>query len=184
MHTITARLTQAHDVIGVETLAITPMMVKAPGKWRFNRGVADAAMGELLRQLDYKATWYGATLVRADRFYPSTRTCSTCGTVKANLSLSTRTYTCDTCGTSLDRDLNAAINLARHAHTAATTADHVVSDDADPVAGFDTGGATHKTPPVGAAGKEAGTPSNQPTLVAGSVRRKARHVFHEVSTTS
>lgn len=137
-------------------------------------------MGELLRQLDYKATWYGATLVKAHRYYPSTRTCSTCGTVKANLSLSTRTYQCDTCGTSLDRDLNAAINLARHAHTAAPAADHHVSSTPDPVAGFVTGGATQKTPPGGAAGDETGTPSNQPTLVAGSVRRKARHVSREV----
>jgi putative transposase len=63
--------------------------------------------------LAYKASWYGLTVVDADRWYPSSKTCSGCGHVKAELGLGERTYQCDSCGISVDRDLNAAINLAR-----------------------------------------------------------------------
>ncbi|HEY5120480.1 MAG TPA: transposase, partial [Acidimicrobiales bacterium] len=75
--------------------------------------IADAAWGEFARQLEYKTKWYGSTLVRVDRFYPSTKTCSRCETVKATLSLGDRMYHCETCGLTLGRDHNAAINLAR-----------------------------------------------------------------------
>ena len=74
--------------------------------------VSDAAMGELGRQLKYKADWYGLDLIEADRWFPSTKTCSACGTVKAEMGLPKRTYECWTCGVTLDRDVNAAINLA------------------------------------------------------------------------
>lgn len=77
------------------------------------KSVADAAMGELGRRLGYKADWYGTDLHHADRWYPSSKTCSACGHIKQELDLSERTYHCDTCGLEIDRDLNAAINLAR-----------------------------------------------------------------------
>ena len=77
------------------------------------KAVSDAVMGELGRQLRYKAAWYGTELITADRFCASSKTCSGCNTVKDTLSLSQRVYVCDSCGLSLDRDLNAAINLAR-----------------------------------------------------------------------
>jgi putative transposase len=70
-------------------------------------------MAELRRQLTYKTTWYGSRLVVADRFYPSSKTCSACGWVKAKLILAERTYTCEACGLAVDRDLNAARNLAK-----------------------------------------------------------------------
>jgi putative transposase len=70
-------------------------------------------MGELRRQLAYKSAWYGSTLVVADRFFPSSKLCSGCGTIKDTLALSERVYDCDVCGLSLDRDENAAINLHR-----------------------------------------------------------------------
>jgi putative transposase len=79
------------------------------------KSVADAAMGELGRRLGYKAAWYGTELHHADRWYPSSKTCSGCGHVKQTLHLQERTYHCDHCGLELDRDLNAAINLARWA---------------------------------------------------------------------
>jgi len=62
--------------------------------------------------LAYKTAWLGRTLVTADRFYPSSKTCSGCGTVKAKLALSERTYCCTSCGMVADRDANAARNLA------------------------------------------------------------------------
>jgi putative transposase len=78
------------------------------------RVVSDAAFGELRRQIEYKAAWYGTDLVIADRWFPSSKTCSGCGNVKDDLTLSDRVYTCTACGLVLDRDVNAAINLARY----------------------------------------------------------------------
>ncbi len=77
------------------------------------KSISDAAMGELSRQLLYKARWHGVEVRVADRFFPSSKTCSGCGEVKNDLDLSTRTYSCEICGLVIDRDLNAAINLAR-----------------------------------------------------------------------
>ncbi|MFI7217434.1 zinc ribbon domain-containing protein [Micromonospora maritima] len=71
------------------------------------------------RQLAYQTLWYGGRLVVADRWYPSSKTCSGCGTVRTKLALSERTYTCTTCGLVLDRDVNAARNLAAPAATVA-----------------------------------------------------------------
>jgi putative transposase len=79
---------------------------------RLARRIAGVGMGELRRQLTYKSTWCNAGLLVADRWYPSSKTCSDCGAVKAKLRLSDRTYVCEHCGLSIDRDLNAAINLA------------------------------------------------------------------------
>ena len=76
-----------------------------------NRAIADAAPAELRRQLAYKSTWYGSRLVVAGRWYPSSKTCSACGVVKAKLALAERNWTCDGCGAVHDRDVNAAINL-------------------------------------------------------------------------
>jgi putative transposase len=61
--------------------------------------------------LGYKTTWNGGRLIPADRFYPSSKTCSGCGYVKAKLALSERTYACTECGLVIDRDENAARNL-------------------------------------------------------------------------
>jgi len=77
------------------------------------RSISDAAMGELSRQILYKAKWHGVEVRVTNRFFPSSKTCSGCGDVKTDLDLSTRTYSCGTCGLAIDRDLNAAINLAR-----------------------------------------------------------------------
>ena len=71
----------------------------------------DAAFGEFRRQLEYKTARTGARLHVVDRWYRSSKTCSGRGRVKAKLSLSERTYRCDSCGLTMDRDLNAAINI-------------------------------------------------------------------------
>lgn len=135
IHKLTTQLAQAHTVIGAETLAVKNMMAGGGARKRgLNRAMAGASLGQLLRQVDYKAAWYGAQVVKADRWYPSSKTCSGCGAVKAKLALSERAYHCEHCGLVIDRDHNAAVNLARYA-LAAT----------DPSAGFDTGGADRKT---------------------------------------
>jgi len=76
------------------------------------KAVSDASMGELRRQIEYKAAWNGVEVVVADRWYPSSKTCSGCGNVK-DLTLADRVYTCPVCGLVMDRDLNAAVNLSR-----------------------------------------------------------------------
>jgi putative transposase len=81
---------------------------------RLARHVADASFGELRRQAEYKAAWHGGRVIVAERFCPSSKTCSACGTVKAKLSLKERVYRCDACGLVMDRDVNAALNLAEY----------------------------------------------------------------------
>jgi transposase len=80
---------------------------------RLARHVADASFAEIRRQLACKMQWHGGRLIVADRWFASSRTCSKCGAVKAKLALSERTYCCTACGTVLDRDVNAAVNLAK-----------------------------------------------------------------------
>jgi putative transposase len=75
--------------------------------------VADAGMGQLGRMIQYKARWYGLELVSADRWFASSKTCSNCSHVKDKLDSSASLYICDGCGLRTDRDVNAAINLAR-----------------------------------------------------------------------
>lgn len=79
---------------------------------RLARHIADAGFAEIRRQLIYKTEWNGGRLVTADRWYPSSKTCSGCGAVKAKVALSDREYTCEACGLVMDRDHNAALNLA------------------------------------------------------------------------
>src|SRR3989449_2839232 len=104
----TTMLAKTNPVIVVEDLNVTNMM----GNHHLARAIADAAWGEISRQLRYKTRWYGSTLVTADRWYPSTKRCSRCGQVKEELPLNERTFRCEGCGLILDRDLNAARNLA------------------------------------------------------------------------
>jgi putative transposase len=80
---------------------------------RLAKSISDVAMAELSRQILYKANWHDVEVRVADRFFPSSKTCSGCGEIKSALSLSERTYSCETCSLVIDRDLNAAINLAR-----------------------------------------------------------------------
>ncbi len=75
--------------------------------------IADCGFHEFKRQLEYKAKKFGSEIIIADRWYPSSKTCSHCGHKKEHLSLSHRTYHCQKCGFEMDRDLNAAINLSR-----------------------------------------------------------------------
>jgi len=109
-HELTTYLTGEFGVIGVETLNVKNLMANR----RLARHVADVGWGMVLAQVKYKASWSdGTLLVAADRFFPSSKTCSACGAVKAKLLLSERVFTCAACGLALDRDLNAALNLAR-----------------------------------------------------------------------
>jgi putative transposase len=83
------------------------------------RAVADQGFGHARRMLGYKTAWRGGRLMTADRWYPSSKTCSACGTVKAKLSLSDRVFASEGCGLVLDRDVNAAHNLLKLAASGA-----------------------------------------------------------------
>ncbi|MDY4651308.1 MAG: RNA-guided endonuclease TnpB family protein, partial [Atopobiaceae bacterium] len=80
---------------------------------RLAKSVADASMSEMARQLEYKCAWHGRRFVKVSRWYPSSKMCSCCGHVLEELPLSVRAWTCPVCGASHDRDLNAAVNIAR-----------------------------------------------------------------------
>ena len=109
LHHLTTELAASYGTVVVEHLNVAGMV----GNRRLARHIADAGFGELRRQLGYKTAWAGGTLVQADTFYPSSKTCSGCGYAKAKLPLAERTYRCECCGLVVDRDLNAARNLAQ-----------------------------------------------------------------------
>jgi putative transposase len=106
---LTTALATEYGIVVVEQLNMAGMLRNR----RLARALADAGLAELRRQLSYKTVWYGSRLVIADRFYPSSKTCSACGWVKAKLTLAERTFTCEACALQIDRDLNAARNLAK-----------------------------------------------------------------------
>jgi putative transposase len=108
LHELTTGLTARYGTVVVEDLHVAGMLHNR----RLARRISDAGFGTLRAQFGYKVPWHGGHLVIAGRFYPSSKTCSRCGTVKAKLRLSERTYRCQHCGLVLDRDLNAARNLA------------------------------------------------------------------------
>jgi putative transposase len=108
-HKLTTAIATQHGTIVVEQLNLAGMVRNR----QLSRALSDAGLAELRRQLTYKTIWFGSRLVVADPFYPSSKTCSACGWVKAKLTLAERTFTCEGCGLRLDRDLNAARNLAK-----------------------------------------------------------------------
>ncbi len=111
-HQLTARLVAGAQVICIEDLAVKAM-ARSMGRRAFRRSVADAGLGEIRRQLAYKAAWRGRVVSIVGRFYPSSKTCGACGQVHAGLMLSDRRWVCPACGANHHRDLNAAKNIER-----------------------------------------------------------------------
>lgn len=123
LHHISKRLTTSFATIVIEDLDVVNMTRSARGtrenpgrnvraKAGLNRSILDVAPGEFARQLDYKASWYGSKVHRVDRWFPSSKTCSVCGWQNPSLTLAERLFKCDHCGTVIDRDINAARNIA------------------------------------------------------------------------
>lgn len=106
-HKTTTRVVNAFETVVLEDLNVSGMLKNH----RSAGGVADAAFAEIRRQFEYKAAACGGRIVLADRFFPSSKTCSACGYRLETLPLGTRTWTCPECGCVHDRDLNAALNL-------------------------------------------------------------------------
>jgi putative transposase len=110
IHKATTVLAKTHGQVVIEDLAVRQL---ARGLRHHRKAWTDASAGELRRQLLYKAEWYGCELWIADRWYPSSKTCSACGHVNVPLTLGDRTWACPECRTDHDRDENAGTNLAR-----------------------------------------------------------------------
>lgn len=107
LHKASARLVRDHDVIVIEDLNIKGMVRNR----RLAKAISDCGWGEFRRQLEYKAARHGRRLVVIDRWYPSSKTCSACGHLLTELSLSSRAWCCPACRTLHDRDVNAAKNI-------------------------------------------------------------------------
>ncbi|MGL6337598.1 MAG: RNA-guided endonuclease InsQ/TnpB family protein, partial [Waterburya sp.] len=109
LHKLTTYLTKNHGQVVIEDLNVSGMMANH----KLAKSIADMGFFEFRRQLEYKSQLFGSELVIADRWFPSSKLCSNCGTKKEFLSLSERIYQCDVCSFFCDRDLNASINLSR-----------------------------------------------------------------------
>ncbi|KAB8314620.1 IS200/IS605 family element transposase accessory protein TnpB [Tolypothrix campylonemoides VB511288] len=109
LHKLTTLLAKNHGTVVIEDLNVSGMMANH----KLAKAIADMGFYEFRRQLTYKCTLRGSKLVVVDRWFPSSKTCSSCGTKKEALSLNERVFCCNHCGFEIDRDLNAAINLSR-----------------------------------------------------------------------
>jgi putative transposase len=118
LHQLTTALTRRFHTIGIENLNVKGMLANR----RLARAIADMGFYELRRQLAYKAAWRGGQVVVADRWYPSSKTCSRCGHVLEVLALAQRSWVCPGCGTVHNRDVNAAVNLKNLAVSSTVTA--------------------------------------------------------------
>lgn len=107
LHKLSTRLINENQVIAVESLAVSNMQKNHC----LAKSISDASWAEFVRQLEYKALWYGRTLIGIDRWYPSSKRCNDCGYTIGSLPLNVREWTCPECGVVHDRDINAARNI-------------------------------------------------------------------------
>ena len=136
LHKLTSMLIRENQVICIEDLHVKGMVRNR----RLARAISDLGLGELARQLEYKAHWRGRTVIRVDRYFPSSRQCSTCGHILDELDLSVRDWRCPKCHTRHDRDVNAAVNIEREGlKTLVPEGDRGIHARGEPSAGRSTG---------------------------------------------
>jgi len=120
-HKLSTRIVHENQVICVESLVVKNM-VKNP---KLAKAISDVGWGEFIRQLEYKAKWYGRTMVKIDQWYPSSKTCHACKHVLDSLTLDIREWVCPECGVVHDRDTNAALNILAEGLSAAACGGNV-----------------------------------------------------------
>ena len=108
LNKLSSELVRKYDVICIEDLQVSNMIKNH----NLAQSISDASWSEFVRQLEYKSKWYGKELIKVDRFFPSSQTCSVCGYInKATKNLAVRTWICPDCNAKHDRDINASINI-------------------------------------------------------------------------
>lgn len=109
LHKVSHKIVSENQTIIMEDLNVSGMMKNR----KLSKSIWDCSLSELVRQITYKANWYGRNLVKISRWFPSSKTCGHCGYINDNLTLADREWECPRCKTKLDRDKNAAINILR-----------------------------------------------------------------------
>ena len=107
LHKVSSELIKKYDLIFLEDLNIKGMIKNH----KLSKHIADASWSKFVELLTYKAEWNDKQIVKIDRFFPSSKTCNSCGHINQNLDLNIREWTCPSCNTKLDRDLNASKNI-------------------------------------------------------------------------
>lgn len=107
LHKLTTRLVCENQTLVIEDLTVRNLLKNQ----KLAGAISDASWRELRSMLEYKAAWYGRELITVDRWFPSSKLCSACGSIAGTMPLDVREWTCESCGTTHDRDGNAAINL-------------------------------------------------------------------------
>ena len=109
LHQISHKLVSENQTLILEDLSVKNMM----GDHRYAKSIGDCSWSELVRQICYKSEWYGRKVIKIDRYFPSSKTCSNCGYIKDDLTLKDREWNCPKCNYKHDRDLNASLNILK-----------------------------------------------------------------------
>lgn len=109
LHNISTKIVREFDLIVLEDLNVSGMLKNR----KLAKSISDASWASFVSMLEYKCNWYGKTLIKIDRFFPSSKTCSNCGHKEDKMPLNIREWNCPNCGSKHDRDLNAAINILK-----------------------------------------------------------------------
>ncbi|MBI9011295.1 MAG: transposase [Clostridiales bacterium] len=107
LNKLSTEIIKNHDIICIEDLSVKDVLKNS----ELSKNISDVSWSEIVSKLEYKAKWYGKTIVKVDRFFPSTQLCSDCHHNDGKKSLSVRKWTCSYCGVHHDRDINASKNI-------------------------------------------------------------------------